>query len=174
MLPRASWSEIADNLWQGSAPSPELMKGVGCGFKVLVLCAEEYQPEPAHFPRQEVILSPNDDRASVPPSRAQIEQAVQSAKRVARFVASGTPVLVTCYLGLNRSGLVTALALHFLKGISGIEAIEKIQDKRGPRALSNPHLAEFLRGVKADKPWEKNLANVVSLPQKRSFPIRVR
>ncbi len=169
-LPPASWSLIhrdkgMGSLWQGSAPDPIIMNHEGSGFKGLVFCAMEYQPPAVEFPKQAfVIHAPNDDSAKQPPTKTQIVEAIHASKRVARWVQNGASVLVTCYLGLNRSGLVSALALHFLTGCSGEVALWKVREARGSRALSNPHFAEFLQNIKAQDPHS---LNVIPLPGDR-------
>jgi protein-tyrosine phosphatase len=54
----------------------------------------------------------------------------------AHAVAVGTNVLVHCQEGRNRSGLIVALAVRQLKGLSGADAIEHVRSLR-PIALSN-------------------------------------
>jgi protein-tyrosine phosphatase len=59
------------------------------------------------------------------------------------MVSEGAQVLVTCRMGKNRSGLVSALALHLLTGQSGKACIQHIQSRR-KGALRNPGFNECL------------------------------
>jgi protein-tyrosine phosphatase len=59
--------------------------------------------------------------------------------------ASG-PVLVHCWAGLNRSGLVTARAL-MLGGMTADEAIGLVRERRSPACLSNTAFEAWLRSL---------------------------
>ena len=63
---------------------------------------------------------------------------------VERSVRAGRPTLITCMGGLNRSGLVAALALRRL-GHSADEALSLLRASRGPYALGNELFEERLR-----------------------------
>jgi protein-tyrosine phosphatase len=52
---------------------------------------------------------------------------------------------VTCWAGRNRSGLVTAIALHKLTGFSGVQCVRIIRKAR-PLALTN---LQFRAAIKA-------------------------
>jgi protein-tyrosine phosphatase len=113
--------------------------------RVLVLCAEEVQPRGANFPGVHVIHAGFDDDYSLSEEERTI--AVRAAREVARHVRSGDKVLVTCQQGRNRSGLVAALAVHLLTGMSGKDAARFVQKRRrtidGP-ALSNDYFVDLL------------------------------
>ena len=70
------------------------------------------------------------------------EELNQLAAWVNKKAKSG-PVLVHCQAGLNRSGLVTALAL-VQQGMKAIDAIRLIREKRSPMALCNPYFTKWL------------------------------
>lgn len=123
---------------------PELAEA---GFRVLVLCAEEYQPAAALFPRLEIIYAPNDD-SGAPFTALQKAIANMAAHRVADYVERRKHVLVTCMMGKNRSGLVTALALHHLTGWSGRRCVEHVKAKR-PIALSNEEFTAYIEKLPA-------------------------
>lgn len=53
------------------------------------------------------------------------------------------PVLVACQAGLNRSSLVMARVL-MLNGLTAVEAIEMIREKRSPACLCNPAFEAWL------------------------------
>ena len=138
-------------LWQGSFPNGDLQTA---GIDLLVLAAEELQPDenakPGYykgtpddlfFPGVDVILAPNKDEAYFPVSRKMI--ALMAAQHVADAVREGKNVLVTCAAGLNRSGLVTALALRELFGKPGEDAVARVRERR-PGALTNEIFADFV------------------------------
>lgn len=72
------------------------------------------------------------------------------AKIVAKRVHRGDAVLVFCSAGINRSSLVSALALVYIKGISGQQAIEEVRRGR-PGALNNPNFVDYLSKFSAPK-----------------------
>jgi protein-tyrosine phosphatase len=112
-------------------------------FDGLVLCAYEYQP--GCFPDVSTIWAPIRDDGS-PMTREEQIEAVKAAGKVIRLIKEGMRVLVTCYAGLNRSGLVCTIVL--CKGPSQMDvddAIELIKEARGSYALSNSDFVDFLR-----------------------------
>lgn len=142
--------EIVPLLWQGSKPRPG--RGLAdIGFEVLVLCAREYQPTSTSFPGLILINAPNDDHYFV--SREDFQGAVDAASQVAEHVKAGRKVLVTCLAGINRSGLVVALALHKVFGYSGQTCINLVRAKRrladgDDVALTNTLFVEALQRLK--------------------------
>ena len=136
-------SRIISKLYQGAIP-PEGPWLACNGFRLLVLCAKEYQPSRSHFPNLCVIHAPNDDSGR-PPTPREITIARHAAEYVAHAVRSGHRTLVTCAMGLNRSGLVTALALCELTGAPPWHCVDLVRKKR-PGALQNPH---FVRTILA-------------------------
>lgn len=141
-------NETVPNLWQGSRHS--IFKYlVRYGFKVLVFCAEEWQPPRSMFPSSiEVIYAPNSDDPLREPTRNELLRAVQAGREGATAVRRGKKVLTTCMAGLNLSGLVNALALHFITGDDGTTCMNLIHRQR-PRALSNPQFQRVLSRVPA-------------------------
>lgn len=77
---------------------------------VLVLCATELQPHPAGYHGVKVIGAPLRDDGT-PITREEIHTAKRAARSVRKYLDTGHVVLVTCAMGLNRSGLVSAMAL---------------------------------------------------------------
>lgn len=142
-------SRIGPRLYVGIAPppGPALRK---LGWDVLVLCAEEYQPFPQEFPGLEVIRAPNDD-ADRRPTLKEKDLARDAGIRAAARVREGKRVLVTCMQGRNRSGLVAAIALHYLTGASGEACARKVKAMR-EGALSNPHFVRELRAMFPEEP----------------------
>jgi protein-tyrosine phosphatase len=135
LWPTLEADEIVQQLWQGSLPR----KGdfvAKHGFDCLVLCAMEYQPAAEEFLGIDVIYAPNDDDPFRAPSRDELAIAVKAAREVADRLQAGQNVLSTCMQGRNRSGLVSALALHFWKGWEGRYCVDLIQQQR-PTSLTN-------------------------------------
>ena len=132
---------VIPNLWQGSRPPVDRRTVVGAD--VLVLCAVEYQPASGQFPRCRVLRARMKDALPTP---REVAEAVMAAREVATAVQHGKCVLVTCMAGLNRSGLVTGLALRHL-GWSGKDAVRAIQRARGDFALSNQHFRSIVEGI---------------------------
>lgn len=66
------------------------------------------------------------------------------AERVANAVADGLKVLVRCQAGMNRSGLVTVLAMHRL-GWKVDDAIDRLREVRSPYVLFNQHFVRYLQ-----------------------------
>jgi protein-tyrosine phosphatase len=138
-------NEIVPNLWQGSRSSiwNHLWKD---RFDILVLCAEEWQPPKEVFPKVELIYAPNSDDPLRVPTYNELQRAVAAAREIAAAVYMGKKVLNTCMAGLNRSGLVSALALHFLTGEDGLTCMTRVRRKRD-RALGNPQFQKVLSRV---------------------------
>jgi len=126
-------SEIIPGLWQGSRPpaGPE----IGRVVDLLALCAMEHQPDSRSYPGLAHIVRARLDDAE--PTQRELAEATDAARLVATSLASGMVCLVTCQAGLNRSGLVSGLALRYL-GFSGREAVRLVRRARGENALSNP------------------------------------
>ena len=123
-------------LYQGDAVSAALH---ATNFDTLVLCAEELQTA-FRTPTVRVIYAGIDD-AELSPKEAWIVQ--NAARAVTRDLRSGKKVLVTCFAGRNRSGLVSALALKGM-GYSGDEAIRAVRRARR-NALTNESFVQYLR-----------------------------
>lgn len=157
--------EIAPGLWQGAAP-PEGSRLSELGFSAVVLCAKEHQPKARIFPGLRVIHAPNDDDFSRPPTREELRVAVNAARQVAQIVRRRDTVLVTCWMGLNRSGLVSALALHLLTGRSGFSCIQDVKKAR-KRALRNPGFQEALLRL---EPKDSLLASASEPSRSPSMP----
>lgn len=142
-----SRSEIVPNLFVGSKPS----HGRHEGIDTIVLAAMEYQPHADRFPGAEVIHVPLDDAPSRPMHETEIVDATKVAARVARRLRAGRRVLVTCQMGLNRSALIAALAMHDVYGMNADEIITRLRRARGMWSMSNPNFEKLLRTVIAVK-----------------------
>jgi hypothetical protein len=135
-------SEIIPGLFQGSAPVPGPYVRMA-GFSAVVFCAMEFQPPPDAYEGVAVIYAPNDDNPERPPTREQLSKAIAASKQVALRVQAGQRVLVTCRMGINRSGLVSALAVHRLTGWPGVRCIQQVQARR-LKSLRNPQFCALL------------------------------
>lgn len=67
-----------------------------------------------------------------------------AASDVVDAVQDGQSVLVACYTGQNRSGLVVALAMAHLYGMTGREVIDYLRAKRSPYVLCNPAFERYV------------------------------
>jgi len=138
---------IYRTLWQGARPEtgPELARS---GFSAVVLCEDDYQPNSEEFPGVSVWRCPFSDTYDRMPSNDRMVSIRDAARKVSVLVRRGDKVLVACFAGLNRSGLVTALALHKLTGWSGEQIVDHIQARR-EHALDNPVFARFVKQLPA-------------------------
>lgn len=143
---RLDLDHIIQNLYQGAAP-PFGETVAKLGFDTLVLCAKENQRDDL-YPGVEVVLAPGDDDCRVNCMMRDLPTWQQAAQIVVERVNAGKKVLVTCMAGLNRSGIVTALALRQLTDWTGVEIVEHIQTIR-EMALCNDTFAEYIRGLPA-------------------------
>jgi protein-tyrosine phosphatase len=130
-------SNIARRLWVGG--KPPLDRALP-DFDVLVLCAQEIQPELVSF-QGTVIRCPLPDAALTP---AELARAVTASRTVAERLVAQDRVLVTCAMGINRSALVTSLALGLCTRMSATTIISLIRARRHPECLSNQHFCEVL------------------------------
>jgi protein-tyrosine phosphatase len=135
--------QVAPGLWQGDAPPPGANYG---DFDLVVLTAYEYQPKAAEM-NVDVFHAPLDDDPWRPPSMREQAIALGAAREVARRLRKGQRVLVTCAMGLNRSGLVSALALR-MQGASGPQAIAAVRRARGENALNNGQFRRLIVGAR--------------------------
>jgi protein-tyrosine phosphatase len=140
--PKLDATRLVPKLYQGgqvSAVGPLL----AAGFDAVVFCAVEIQP-PSHLLQGvRALYCPLTDDPSRPLYPAEWMQARETGIEVAQLLREGKRVLVTCAQGRNRSGLVSAIALHILTGASGPKCVARIQ-KRRANALTNP---QFVRAL---------------------------
>jgi protein-tyrosine phosphatase len=122
-------------LAQGSAPPV----GSYLPFDVIVLSAREYQPNLLGYIVMHVPLSdrPNEPPPD-PPTRTRIRRA---AHAIVSHMRNQRRVLVTCWEGRNRSGVLAGLAMREL-GVPGIEAAQLIRRLRD--GLTNPHFYKMV------------------------------
>jgi predicted protein tyrosine phosphatase len=138
-----SHDEVAPGLFVGSKPAP----GRHDCVDAIVLAAIEYQPPADQFPGAEVLHAPLDDDSSRQMREDEIALAVKAAGRVARRLRAGRRVLVTCAMGLNRSALIAALAMHDVFDMKADEIVTRLRRARGAWARSNPNFEKLVRVV---------------------------
>jgi protein-tyrosine phosphatase len=138
-------SRITEDIYQGARP-PTGKALTKMGFDGVVLTAVEFQPPASKYPGVHVIHAPMEDDGE-PINAVTWENAVTAASQVNDLVRQGGRVLVTCYQGLNRSGLVVALALLMLTDLHPDDIVNLIQARR-PGALFN---RRFVRAIELTK-----------------------
>jgi len=126
---------LPGRLAQGSAPAV----GVRVPFDVIVLAAMEYQPP--DLPGYYVLHIPLDDGPR--PDRKTQAYIRDAAREIARLVRMRHRVLITCWQGRNRSGVLSGLALVEL-GVPPRTAIRRIRRLRN--GLMNPYFRAMVNG----------------------------
>lgn len=129
-----NYDKVTPRLWQGAIP----VEGgtlAGLGVHVLVLAAHEYQPDERRFPGVQVLHCPLHDQPDQ--SLEDLARIILTAHEVAEHLKRGATVLSTCHMGLNRSGVISGLALCEL-GVMPKIAVGAVRKARGKYALSNP------------------------------------
>ena len=150
VAPGLDANRIRRGLWIGSVP-PRGGTLRRAGFDLVVLCAFEREyvgaygraPSPEMFPGVRMLHVPLDDAEL---AQDELRRADGTAETVAHTVVRGGRALVTCFQGRNRSGLVTALALRRLTGMSGQECLLEVQRHRS-WALTNPSFQKYLKSL---------------------------
>jgi protein-tyrosine phosphatase len=135
--------EVYAGLWQGAQP-PEGEELGRAGFSLLVLCASEYQPPAEAFPGVEVLHVPLEDASGLGSDIELLRLVRPVVLRTIMAVRSGRKALVTCHAGLNRSGLVTGLALRGLTGMPGAAVVYRLKRLRSLWALSNSQFRQIV------------------------------
>ena len=140
-------TKIAHNLYVGSHPRDE-RDVERAGFDLHVVVARELCPLRTPPLRKLTVVCAGINDGVLSLDEAQI--VAQAAKTAADHVRRGSRVLITCWAGLNRSTLTTAVALQYLHGLPGRLALRTMRRLRGAtvgsetRVLSNPSFATFL------------------------------
>jgi hypothetical protein len=112
------------------------------GIEVVVCCCRRGDPElrgVVEYVHRPFSDGRTNDMDAIHDTAALVAQAMQNAR----------PVLVHCAAGVNRSGLISALAVREFTGCSGAEAIARVRRGR-PGALTNPYFCEYLAGLPAE------------------------
>jgi protein-tyrosine phosphatase len=142
-VPRQAWSEVAPGLWMGGH---EYIADDGLPTKAIVtdefdvvysLTAKEGYGPP--FGVEHYVLRLPDGVLTA----QQIRDVEEFAASAAREYAAGRRVLVRCWAGMNRSGLVVAEVL-IQSGYTAADAIAMIRKHRSPAALNNESFVAYL------------------------------
>ena len=136
-------SQITPFLFQGSfKDATENLARTYRDYDVLVFCAEELQPPPHEVPANKTrIRIPFDDTHQI--EKLPLRDIMKVAGVCAHAINHQRRVLSTCAMGLNRSGLVSALTLIAAYGLSPKDAVQLLQQKR-PHALMNQHFVQVV------------------------------
>ncbi|MEV0178396.1 protein phosphatase [Streptomyces sp. NPDC050625] len=141
--PDSPWSEIVPGLWMGGhefkGPSGLELAVVRDEFDLVqtLLRLPGHGPDPG----VEHHVWPIPDG---PLDSTQLAGVMRLARAAGDALDAGRSVLVRCYSGYNRSGLVVAHALVG-RGHSAEEAIRLIRSRRSPWALHNELFVDYLR-----------------------------
>lgn len=108
----------------------------------LVLTALEHQSNQYSGPRTILHVPLNDDGSPI--TKHEVRLALQASKEVTRRLRKNERVLITCHMGKNRSGLITALTLINL-GSSADNAVQIVRKARGQSALGNRYFYDLVQ-----------------------------
>jgi hypothetical protein len=144
-----SFSYISPQIAQGSRPPAGSWLREN-GFTAVVFAAHEYQPEDRYYPGVVIVRASLDD-SGAPMSNREWSDALRASAFVSTLVKKDHMVYVSCWMGQNRSGLISALAVHRLTGISGRRAADHVRKHR-PHALTNPSFSAALDALPAARP----------------------
>ena len=150
-------------IYMGDAADAVLALDQPGRFDLVVFCAKEFPPPPQALRDRSrmtrAYFVPLDDSLT-PITQDEAFAANQAAIVTAKSLLKGKRVIVTCMKGKNRSGLVTALALHILSGSGGAAALKHVRARRihvEGQALTNPSFAELLTNLHPVKSRERPL-----------------
>lgn len=126
------FSHIEGNLWMGGCPvrsAPEKFKYIVSLYPWELYTLAEFQVR-TEARLQDILTIPDE------------EQLYTLARCVNAYKRQGV-TLVHCQAGLNRSGLISALAL-IEEGMKAVDAISLLRAKRSPAVLCNQVFEEWL------------------------------
>ncbi|MCI3243140.1 protein-tyrosine phosphatase family protein [Streptomyces spinosisporus] len=142
--PASPWSEIVPGLWMGGHQFRN-----GTGDLEFAVVRDEFDlvqtllrlPGHGPDPGVEHHVWPIPDG---PLDGTQLAGVIRLARAAGEALDEGRKVLVRCYHGYNRSGLVVAHTL-VRRGHSAEQAIRLIRSRRSPWALHNDLFVDYLR-----------------------------
>lgn len=135
--------EVMPTLWIGSAPPTGIAIG-RAGFHSLLLCARQYQPKASMFPGVDVVHAPFDDDPTRKLTDSECQLVHVASTVAAKKAMSGQKVLVTCVAGIDRSGLVTSLALWKITGLGGRKVLKLMRAARPHVLTQNPYMLRMV------------------------------
>ena len=127
------FSPIDENLWMGGCPRGEAPPQFDT-----IICLYTHEPYSLH--QNQVHLSVDMRDGPMVPDVAMLEMLADTVNRARE---RGT-VLVHCQAGLNRSGLITALALIRSSKYAPDAAIAHLRERRCDAVLCNAAFAKWL------------------------------
>ncbi len=147
--PQHDLSEIFVNLWQGSRPwiPEEIVKRE---FNTIVFCENDHQPEQEEFPGMKILRCPLVDDYEIDLTKEEISLINSTADEVVKDVNDGKKILIVCYAGLNRSGLVMGVTLNKYLKFSGVKCANMIRNARNKYALHNPIFVDHLHSLEGN------------------------
>jgi protein-tyrosine phosphatase len=136
--------KLMPNFAFGEFPHPDDVKALRADYDCLMTFSRKHPSESVKEAFEEYRYTPMPDGKTIP-----YEEVAHCVKIIDEWLNAGKRVLVHCYGGRNRSGLVAAEVLMKLEGISGREAMARIdavsKKKDGSaRALTNPYFRAYL------------------------------
>ena len=146
---------VAGTMFMGAFEPPR--RGLREHIDAIVLCALERQPPTLAYTGIKVMHCPLLDDLT-PLTIDEFYMVQKMIKRLRTLLDEGAVVLVSCYMGLNRSGFISAAALMTPPNIANrlltvgttpgcmhaAEAIRLVRMSRGTMALSNPKFTYIL------------------------------
>lgn len=142
--PDSPWSEVLPGLWMGGHE----FRGLSGHLEAAVVrdefdLVQSLLRLPGHGPDPDVEhhVWPIPDG---PLDGTQLAGVMRLARAASEALDAGRSVLVRCYSGYNRSGLVVAQALVH-QGRTAEEAIRLVRARRSPWALHNELFVAYLR-----------------------------
>ncbi|RPE40732.1 dual specificity protein phosphatase-like protein [Streptomyces sp. Ag109_O5-1] len=142
--PDSPWSEVLPGLWMGGHE----FRGLSGRLEAAVVrdefdLVQSLLRLPGHGPDPDVEhhVWPIPDG---PLDGTQLAGVMRLARAASEALDAGRSVLVRCYSGYNRSGLVVAQALVH-QGRTAEEAIRLVRARRSPWALHNELFVAYLR-----------------------------
>ncbi|MEU5459996.1 dual specificity protein phosphatase family protein [Streptomyces althioticus] len=142
--PKSPWDEIEPGLWMGG----HQVRGPAGRVEQVVVhrqfdLVQSLMRLPGHGPEPEVEhqVWPIPDG---PLDGTQLAGVIRLAEAACEALDAGRTVLVRCFHGYNRSGLVVAHAL-MRRGRSAEDAIRLIRSRRSSWALHNGLFVDYLR-----------------------------
>ena len=167
----ADASLVAGTMFVGAFEPPR--RDLRHHIDAIALCALERQPSNLAYTGIKVLHCPlMDDLASLTPD--EFDMVHKTVRRVRTFLDEGRVVLVSCTMGLNRSGFIAAATLMTPPNLANrlmtvgstpgcltsSQAINLVRQARGPLALSNPKFTYILAA--SEHPCSYSRANRAS------------
>jgi len=134
-------------IWQG--PYLEIPYDLKVANFDLVIYAAQECPPLNHHCGAVLKYYPNDDEQCAPETEIYkkiLNNAKKAVPDVVEMIKSGKNVLITCNQGINRSSLVTGLAIKALSGLSGWDVVNLIKDKRSGALTNGSYMTMILIG----------------------------